>query len=47
MKIKIKNFGPIKQGFTDTSDGFFEIKKIIKAILPYGVVKLIQKCKKK
>lgn len=28
MKIRIKNFGPIKQGFTDTSDGFFEIKRI-------------------
>ena len=27
-KIRIKNFGPIKDGFTESKDGFFDIHKI-------------------
>lgn len=27
-KIRIKNFGPIKDGFTESKDGFFDINKI-------------------
>lgn len=27
-KIRIKNFGPIKEGYTDSEDGFFAIEKI-------------------
>lgn len=27
-KIRIKNFGPIKEGYTDSEDGFFEIEKL-------------------
>lgn len=27
-KLRIKNFGPIKEGFTDSEDGFFDISKL-------------------
>lgn len=27
-KVRIKNFGPIREGFTDSEDGFFDINKI-------------------
>ena len=27
-KIRIKNFGPIKEGYTDSEDGFFEIQRL-------------------
>ena len=27
-KLFIKNFGPIKNGFTDSEDGFFDISKV-------------------
>lgn len=28
IQLKIKNFGPIKKGYTESSDGFFEINKL-------------------
>lgn len=28
MKLKVKNFGPIKNGFTQSEDGFFEVGKL-------------------
>lgn len=28
IKLRIKNFGPIKEGFTDTQDGFLDISKL-------------------
>ena len=28
MKLKVRNFGPIKDGFTHSKDGFFEVGKL-------------------
>ena len=35
-KIRIKNFGPIKEGLIDSKDGFVEINKVTLFIGPQG-----------